>query len=315
MAKMTAQEVREKLADDVLRLALSGDPQGWRQPWRRVAPHCSATGHEYQGTNAYILALVSHADVRIPTHDGRWATYKQWQEQGVQVQKGETGVKLLRVSTRYVPVRKWRGEVPGHLVVVRDGERFVKYLNRGVFTVFHAVQTDAQGLDPVDVLTADAHEVTDRLEASARALGIGMAWTGSSAFYTPVVDMVTLPPREAFHDGAGMVATLAHEVVHATGHDSRLDRPKGARFGTPQYAREELVAEIGSALVMQTLGCGTWAGPGVEEQHADYLANWLTALGPQDARAAILEALDAATAAADMVTAVVPETVRELVDA
>ena len=96
---------------------------------------------------------------------------------------------------------------------------------------------------------------------------------GSSAHYSPTGDYVQMPSLEAFRSADDYAGTLAHELVHWTGHESRCDRQFGKRFGDDAYAFEELVAEIGSAFVCAQTGI---ALEGL--QHDRYVASWLKVL-------------------------------------
>ena len=92
------------------------------------------------------------------------------------------------------------------------------------------------------------------------------------AFYVPASDTITLPPRESFHDVEGYYATRFHETVHATGHPSRLDRELAPRSHEEAYSREELIAELGAAML-----CGLGGiAPARVEQSAAYIASWLS---------------------------------------
>ena len=94
------------------------------------------------------------------------------------------------------------------------------------------------------------------------------------AFYVPASDTITLPPRESFHDVEGYYATRFHETVHATGHPSRLDRELAPRSHEEAYSREELIAELGAAML-----CGLGGiAPARVEQSAAYISSWLSVL-------------------------------------
>jgi antirestriction protein ArdC len=97
---------------------------------------------------------------------------------------------------------------------------------------------------------------------------------GSKAYYSPSEDHVVMPPFELFKSPEGYYGTLAHELVHWTGHSSRMDRDFMNLHGDAGYAREELVAEFGSAFLMAMFGLS----PTPREDHAHYLANWLQVL-------------------------------------
>ncbi|MGL4285021.1 MAG: zincin-like metallopeptidase domain-containing protein, partial [Phreatobacter sp.] len=132
-------------------------------------------------------------------------------------------------------------------------------------------------------------------EAVIAASGIDFRVGGNRAFYVPAHDYVQVPPQPAFFEQINYYRTCLHELTHATGHASRLARNLTTGFGTKDYAREELVAEMGSAFLCAALGIV----PTV--RHADYLGSWLDVL--REDNRAIFRAASAATKAADWLLA------------
>jgi antirestriction protein ArdC len=110
-------------------------------------------------------------------------------------------------------------------------------------------------------------------EAVLRAWPVPVAHGGGRAFYNPKEDRIHLPDRRAFHTGAALYATWAHEALHSTGHGSRLARDLSGDLGSEAYAREELVAELGAVLLGERLEIGSDVS-----NHAAYLAEWIQLL-------------------------------------
>jgi antirestriction protein ArdC len=129
----------------------------------------------------------------------------------------------------------------------------------------------------------------------ADATGAKITWSGARAFYSPTFDSVQMPARESFKSADGLYGTLFHELGHWTGHESRLARTYGRRFGDDAYAFEELVAELTAAFVCGSQG---FAAP-AREDHASYIASWLRTL-QRDPRA-FMTAASAAQKAADLI--------------
>jgi antirestriction protein ArdC len=127
------------------------------------------------------------------------------------------------------------------------------------------------------------------------ALSGGLTHAGDRAYYRPSTDAIVMPPMAAFNGASEYHATLLHESVHATGHKSRLDRLTPARFGSDDYAYEELVAELGAAMLCCKLGIDG------DLRHAGYLDSWLKAL--RNDKKFILSASAKAQAAMDYLTA------------
>ena len=111
------------------------------------------------------------------------------------------------------------------------------------------------------------------INALAARVGADVRHGGTKAFYAPQGDYVGMPTADSFASPDAYAATLAHELVHWTGHKSRCDRQFGKRFGDDAYAFEELVAEIGSAFVCAQMGI-----PLENLQHSSYIASWLKVL-------------------------------------
>jgi antirestriction protein ArdC len=153
----------------------------------------------------------------------------------------------------------------------------------------HFVVFNVEQIDPIDPATPPNWrqiETRDEIPAAEWAAsrvasvaavmerdGCSIAYSGDRAFYAPSADAINLPPKQNFTDEASAAATLLHEVAHATGSQKRLARSFGSRFGSAEYAFEELIAEIGSAYL-----CAECAVDAPIANHADYLAAWLDIL-------------------------------------
>ncbi len=145
----------------------------------------------------------------------------------------------------------------------------------------------------------------ERIEAADRffaATGATIRHGGARAFYAEGPDYVQMPPFETFRDAESHAATLAHELTHWTKHGTRLARDMGrVKWGDEGYAREELVAELGSAFLCADLGIT----PEVREDHAAYIASWLKVL--KDDKRLIVSAASHAQRAADFLHGLQPE--------
>ena len=150
------------------------------------------------------------------------------------------------------------------------------------------------GLDP-DPAPLPERQIVPVAEQVIAASGIDFRVGGNRAFYVPAQDYVQVPPQPAFFEQINYYRTCLHELTHATGHPSRLARNLTTGFGSKDYAREELIAEMGSAFLCAALGIV----PTV--RHADYLASWLEVL--REDNRAIFRAASAASKAADWLLA------------
>ena len=113
-------------------------------------------------------------------------------------------------------------------------------------------------------------ERLENAEAALKSWKVQVGLGGNQAFYAPAIDRIQLPERSAFNNPAAFCATWAHEAIHSTGHQSRLDRDQKGKFGSKSYAREELVAELGAVLLCDRLEIGSEI-----ESHAAYLCHWI----------------------------------------
>jgi antirestriction protein ArdC len=198
----------------------------------------------------------------------QWAGFQQWKKLGGTVKKGEKATIIL------IPRQIFGEEIDDNGVKIRK--------SKGVsFSTAHVFNFDQiEGIDreeflktPTDALTPEQR--VGKLEDAIKEIGATIdTGDGSSAYYSPSEDRVVMPPFELFKSPEGYYGTLAHELVHWTGHPSRLDRKSMNQFGSPEYAREELVAEFGSAFLLAQFGLSSVP----REDHAHYLANWLQVL-------------------------------------
>jgi antirestriction protein ArdC len=221
----------------------------------------------------------------------RWLTFRQALGLGGHVRKGETGTTVV-YADRFVPDReRERTQETG------DEPQAIPFLKR--FTVFNVDQCN--GL-PEDVAASPPRIETDvilpRAQALIEASGIDLRIGGSNAFYHPTHDFVQVPPPEAFFEPVNWHRTALHELSHASGHSSRLNRDLTGSFGSKKYAFEELIAEISAAYLCATLAIE----PTV--RHADYIGSWIEVLREDDR--AIVKAASAASKAADYLLAFLP---------
>ena len=222
----------------------------WVQPWRADGsgvgpglPRNALTGRPYSGIN--ILILWGEVIARGYPSQG-WLTFRQALAAGGHVRKGEVGTTVV-YADRFIPdAEKERALAEG------GDARAVPFLKR--FTVFNAAQ--CEGL-PAD-LAADPDPLTEReivpvAEEVIAASGVAFRVGGDKAYYAPSPDVVVVPPQPAFFDQVNYYRTCLHELTHATGHPARLGRDLSSAFGTPGYAREELVALSGQSAPSATL--------------------------------------------------------------
>jgi antirestriction protein ArdC len=288
MAKQsTRQDLYTRVTNQIAKQLEQG-VRPWMKPWSvehtagRITRPLRHNAIPYRGVNVLLLwaeALTKGYATPI------WMTYKQSQEMGAQVRKAEHG-SLVVYADRFI---KTETDSSG-----QDVEREIPFMKG--YTVFNVEQIDglpahyyAQPVTPLPLSDRLAH-ADQFVTATGAVIHLG----GNQAYYSPASDEIHLPPFEAFKDKESFYATALHELTHYTRHETRLNRDFGRqRFGDAGYAREELVAELGSAFLCADLGIT----PEIREDHADYIGHWLKVLA-EDTHA-IFQAAAHAQRAAD----------------
>lgn len=249
----------------------------WRHPWRARGLRNAVSHRPYRGINLLLLSLVS---MEAGYDDARWLTYRQAEQLGGHVRRGEHGTRVV--------FWKWPARDEERDGDPDDERRGPAFPLMRLYTVFNVAQCERLSL--LDPESGGEFDPLKRAEAivSGYADGPHVFHDAEAAYYVPSRDEVHLPPRSAFRDADGYYATLFHELAHSTGHPSRLDREgyqESAPFGSPVYSREELVAEFAAAFLCQQSGVDASR----LDQSAAYIASWLRAL-EDDRRLAVAAA-------------------------
>lgn len=226
----------------------------WFKPWQGGETVNYITGKPYQGINRLLL------------DGGEYATFKQITDRGGKVNKGAQG----HIVVFYKP-----------LTVVDEGEDEPKVIRMlRYYKVFNIADTNLQPKQ--DNSTEHTNYTIDNCQAviddyiSREGIKLRNLKKSDRASYSPTTDIINLPLLSQFTDSKHYYATAYHEMAHSTGHKSRLDRlSKTAHFGNAEYSREELIAEITSAMLCNHTGIDTAE---VIDNSAAYIGNWLQAL-------------------------------------
>jgi antirestriction protein ArdC len=290
-------DIYQAITDRILESLEQGHLPGIGKPWdpssrMPLIPRNAVSGRQYSGIN--VPLLWDMADKRGFSQD-RWLTFRQAKEAGGTVRKGERST----LACFYKPMKREIVDDAGEPVLDEEGnpkERSFAIL-RG-FNLFNVDQCDGlpdEVTNPPPV-SVDGFDSVNALDDFIDGCGIKVVHSldRDTAGYFPKQDRVLLPARERFHDADSYYSVALHELTHATGHESRLARPgitDHDSFGTPQYAFEELIAQLGSAFL-----CGHF-GIRNEAFDAAYIANWIQAL--RDDKRAIFRATGAARLAAE----------------
>jgi antirestriction protein ArdC len=264
----------------------------WVQPWTSSRHFCplglpvnGLTRRNYSGINILLLwSALEEKGFATPY----WVTFKQCIAMGGSVRKGEHGTHVY-FADRFVPQKEQqRSKDEG------TDPSAIHFLKR--YTVFNAEQCEGLPAGLFDtVVPRKPRQIVPEAEALIGATRADFRIGGDQAFYVPSEDFIRIPHQSAYADQINWYRTAFHELGHWTGHKTRLDRSLTTKFGTVDYAREELVAEVATAFVCASLGIV----PTV--RHADYIGNWLQVL-KEDAKA-IVRAASLASKASDFILA------------
>lgn len=254
-------DVYQEVTDRII-ASLEAGTVPWRRPWiaSTDAHRNPLSGTEYRGVNPFLLDITAW---EAGYSDPLWCTFKQAQAAGGAVRKGEKSTLVI-----FWRMLKGTDKATGK-------ERSIPMLRH--YRVFNVAQVDGLEIERPEPVEFDPIERADEIIASmpnAPSIGHG----GNRAFYHPAMDAVQLPAREQFVSSDAYYSTAFHELTHSTGHESRLNREEVAGrsahgFGSEPYAREELTAELGAAMIGARAGIKPQT-----EQSAAYIANWLRAL-------------------------------------
>ncbi len=269
----------------------------WEKPWKAPSfaggsfPRNFVTGKPYRGVNVFLLWGTRFS---APF----WLTFKQALELGGNVRKGEKGSQI--VFYKQLRSRKMKTDDPPTTTDNgKEDDRAPFILT--YYTVFNVEQCEGLTIPTVESVPALPVDTDEACEAvvggwAGRPLIRTEEVNEGRAYYRPATDSVHLPARFRFIDTAHYYATLFHELVHSTGHESRLARTFGSSFGDELYSKEELVAETGAAFLCAIAGIAT---KHTEQNTAAYIQNWIRRL-EKDNRL-IVQAAASAQRAVDLI--------------
>lgn len=274
-----------QIVTDKILESLESGVAPWVKPWKDSQPfggmpYNALSGKPYRGINVALLLCA-------PYPSQGWLTYKQAQQLGGQVRKGEKGSMIVFFKPFTIEDKNGRPDSNGNLP-----SKQIPLLRH--FTVFNVAQID--GLPARMYESVKPTEAPDCCEHLRKVQGlVDLRHGGNRAYYSIQSDYIAMPQPDAFGSADDYFATLLHEVTHWTGHHSRLAREYGKRFGDTAYAREELVAEMGSAFLCAHVGLDGR----LIHASASYLQSWIDVLKAD--KRAIVVAAAAAQKAADYV--------------
>ena len=240
----------------------------WVKPWITGGPRNFTSGHAYRGLlNLMLLGFESMAKgYEYPL----WASFKQIKKAGGSVKAGERATQII-FSKELV------GETANTTNTdLEEPTKKQKYRVFRLCPVFNVAQSDidpAKYAEKFPVSVVHEHEPSESAIRFIAGIDHKVQFGWDMACYVPAIDTIQLPDQDRFMSFADYTSTHLHELLHWSGSKDRLNRLTGAAFGSPDYAKEELVAELGAAFLTAELGVDS-----DRVQHPSYLANWLQAL-------------------------------------
>ena len=302
--KNKSDEILKKFADMMVKIIKKANANNWKKGWMGVNGSIQGlpqniSGRTYSGGNSFFLMFnTAEKGYKTPVY----MTFNQAKEQNLHVKSGEKSVPIFKWGLSIKDENGKRVSEEDYNAMSQE-ERATMDV-RPFPKMFHVFNIDQTNLEEVNKKKYDAivarfqtpeqevkdtegmyvNEALDRMfEQKAWHANIQYDKPADQAFYRPSTDTIVLPmkeqfklgktPEEVYHDGMEYYSTALHEMAHSTGHESRLDRKFGAQ-GTDNYAHEELIAEMTSALVGSTMGFDRK----ILENNANYLSGWLSRL-------------------------------------
>ncbi len=262
----------------------------WRRPWTSTGlPRNLVSKKPYRGVNVFLLSASKYVSPF-------WLTMRQANELGGHIRKGEksTAIVFWKIEDAKRSTKDLDAEETNDKTRRRFRLRFYRVWN------LEQCELPQSVLDKLPKMETHQHDPIEAVEKIIAGMPNPpeIVRGGSKAFYSPLTDRITLPPRELFISAEEEAATETHELIHSSGSEKRLAREgicEAAPFGSPVYSKEELVAEMGAAFLCAEAGISN----AVLANQAAYVAGWLKKL--RDDRKLLIHAAAQAQHAADYI--------------
>lgn len=267
---MAQSNILTEIANKVIKL-METEGTNWTKPWttttRNNGQPVSIYKQDYKGINRWHLGMtMAILGYQSPV----FATFNKWKEVGATIKKGEKGHEVIFFKTLKIEEQNDEGETETKNIPLLK-----------TYRVFNADQVEGWNgnwlTDEGKEQTQDWSDV-ELADMIINSSGANIQHRNQDqAFYMPSTDQIVMPERKQFKSDSGYYGTIFHELVHWTGNKTRLDRKFGTRFGDDNYAKEELVAELGAAMLSGIAKVD--AEPRAD--HAQYLKGWIKGLKEQ----------------------------------
>lgn len=272
-------DVYTKITEDIIKMLEKGEVV-WRKQWKYAGVHRHSnfkTKSPYRGINAFI----THIKAMVEGYESPyWITYKQAEELGGVIKKGSKSTSIVFYTKSWFDKNgKWHKQPKGVSDKEMIEQGYKKYLSPRYYNVFNLDQVEGieWNVNAPDYSHNDIIQHAERIINDMPNKPVYHIIETDRACYCPSEDWIQMPLIEQFESSDAYYSTFFHEMVHSTGHESRLNREgitSNAFFGDETYSKEELVAEIGA--------CFLSAETGILQQEIDnsvaYLQSWIKQL-------------------------------------
>ena len=269
-------KMREEMVREFIK-CLSEETIPWHMAWSTDRPVNAVTNTRYRGINKMWLSFIQKME---GWEDPRWCTFKQASNKGWKIIKGSKGTPVefwslydtqKKKKISYAEARELEENL-----TPEEYDKRIRLVSR-VYSVFNAEQIDGISKYEAKKYDLDTERIMHIRDNLINNMNVGYYEEGDKAFYNPKHDRIVIPEMDRFETEYDYMATLFHEAGHATGHESRFNRQIANMFGSPEYAKEELRAEISSAFTAQAVGI-TYEQNSHMENHKAYIQSWISAL-------------------------------------
>lgn len=272
---MAISKAYQVVTDRIISLIEETGEVPWSRPWRKAGKMIVGENYvsrkRYRGINAFTTAIFTEA---AGFDSAQWMSFNQIKEAGGSLKKGSKGIPIVFFKLLD------QADVSDGPQAVGSESRSTKIPFARYSTVFNLSQTEGIDYEPLTLTNEPSynHDPIEAIEAkicSFRDLPKIVHENDSRAFYSPSLDTINVPPLSEFRDPYSFYSTLHHELIHASGHVGRLNRPTlGHEFGSKDYSKEELTAELGACFLDSEAGIFDHT----KEQSAAYINGWLKVL-------------------------------------
>ena len=252
--------------------ALKENKIPWRERWYSDLNKNGVTNTEYRGVNQLILSYVAYKE---KYKDNRWLTYKQIKENNYKITNAKGKGVPIEFWSVYDIKNKIRLDFPTYEKIIEKTPERKKDFKVFCNTTYVFNASLIEGIKPNEKNNRNTIPTNIYFKRLISKLHIEYIEEGNKAYYIPSKDTIVLPPSSKFFDKYSYYATQLHELSHATGHSSRLNRNLNNQ-NKKDYAREELIAEISSSFLMQKLNVKVKEDD--YNNHKSYIQSWIQLL-------------------------------------